>query len=83
MAISGAAASTNMGWRTLTNVRFLMALLNIRLGYWVPNIRHLDRIKGKGAGIEYFLAEITGRIRENMRYLNISDTSRTSVCTSC
>lgn len=73
MAISGAAASTNMGWRTLTNLRFLMALLNIRLGYWVPNIRHLDRIKAKGAGIEYLLAEITGRIQENMRYLNISD----------
>jgi hypothetical protein len=73
MAISGAAASTNMGWRTLTNIRFLMALLNIRLGYWIPNIRYLDRVKARGAGFGYFLAEITGRIQENMRYLNISD----------
>jgi hypothetical protein len=73
MAISGAAASTNMGWRTLTNVRFLMALLNIRLGYWIPNIRRLDQIKANGAGLGYFLAEITGRIQEDMKYLNISD----------
>jgi hypothetical protein len=73
MAISGAAASTNMGWRTLTNVRFLMALLNIRLGYWIPNIRYLDCVKASGAGLGYFLAEITGRIQEHMRYLNISD----------
>jgi len=73
MAISGAAASTNMGWRTLPNYRFLMALFNVRLGYWLPNLRRLDQVKVRGVGPAYFLAEITGRIQENMKYLNVSD----------
>ena len=73
MAISGAAASTNMGWRTLPNYRFLMALFNVRLGYWLPNLRCLDQVRVRGVGPAYFLAEITGRIQENMKYLNVSD----------
>jgi hypothetical protein len=73
MAISGAAASTNMGWRTLPNYRFLMAVFNVRLGYWLPNIRLLEKIVSRGVGPFYFLAEITGRMQENMKYLNISD----------
>ena len=73
MAISGAAASTNMGWRTLPNFRFLMAVFNVRLGYWLPSVRHLDKGAARGVGPAYFLAEITGRIQENMKYLNISD----------
>jgi hypothetical protein len=35
MAISGAAASTNMGWQTLHQYRMLMAIFNVRLGYWM------------------------------------------------
>ena len=73
MAISGAAASTNMGWRTLPNYRFLMALFNVRLGYWLPSVRRLNQVRSRGVGPGYFLAEITGRIQENMKYLNISD----------
>ena len=73
MAISAAAASTNMGWRTLPNYRFLMALFNVRLGYWLPNLRRLDQVKVRGVGPAYFLAEVTGRIQENMKYLNVSD----------
>jgi hypothetical protein len=72
-AISGAAASTNMGWRTLPNYRFLMALFNVRLGYWIPSVRRLDQVRRRGVGPAYFLAEITGRIQENMKYLNVSD----------
>jgi Patatin-like phospholipase len=73
MAISGAAAAPNMGWRTLANYRFLLALFNVRLGYWIPSVRQLDKIRTRGVGPRYFLAEITGQINENMRYLNISD----------
>jgi hypothetical protein len=73
MAISGAAAAPNMGWRTLANYRFLLALFNVRLGYWIPSIRQLDKVRTRGVGPRYFLAEITGKINENMRYLNISD----------
>ena len=73
MAISAAAASTNMGWRTLPNFRFLMAVFNVRLGYWIPSVRHVGKGMARGVGPAYFLAEITGRIQENMKYLNISD----------
>jgi hypothetical protein len=37
IAVSGAAASPNMGSRTPTSaLAMLMTLLNVRLGYWVP-----------------------------------------------
>jgi hypothetical protein len=37
MAISGAAASPNMGYYTSGVVAFVMTLFNVRLGYWMPN----------------------------------------------
>ena len=37
MAISGAAASPNMGAQSLRILTPTLALLNIRLGYWMPN----------------------------------------------
>ena len=43
MAISGAATSPNMGSLTLRPIVFLMSLLNIRLGYWLPNPRSYRR----------------------------------------
>jgi hypothetical protein len=37
MAISGAAAAPNMGTTTFKPLAFIMTMLNIRLGYWLPN----------------------------------------------
>jgi hypothetical protein len=37
MAISGAAANPNMGYVSTPALTFLMALLNARLGVWLPN----------------------------------------------
>ncbi len=37
VAISGAAASSNMGYHSSTSVSFLMTLLNARLGWWLRN----------------------------------------------
>lgn len=37
VAISGAAISPSMGKMTKAPIRFLMALLNVRLGVWLPN----------------------------------------------
>ena len=37
MAVSGAAASPNMGRYTNGLLTFLMTVLNVRLGYWIPN----------------------------------------------
>jgi hypothetical protein len=39
MAISGAAVSPNMGYNSSPGVAFLMALFNVRLGWWLPNPR--------------------------------------------
>lgn len=36
MAISGAAANPNMGYFSSALIRFPMALLNMRLGWWLP-----------------------------------------------
>lgn len=38
MAISGAAISPTMGRFTLPSLRLIMALLNLRLGVWIPNL---------------------------------------------
>jgi hypothetical protein len=37
MAISGAAASPNMGYHSSPSVTFLLAALNVRLGWWLGN----------------------------------------------
>lgn len=37
IAISGAAASPNMGYHTSTLVAFVMSFFNVRLGWWMPN----------------------------------------------
>ncbi|MEN9893646.1 MAG: hypothetical protein RLY78_3941 [Pseudomonadota bacterium] len=39
MAISGAAASPNMGYHSSTLVAMVMSLFNVRLGWWLPNPR--------------------------------------------
>jgi hypothetical protein len=43
MAISGAAVSANMGARTVRLLSPTLALLNIRLGYWLRNPRDLAK----------------------------------------
>jgi hypothetical protein len=37
MAISGAAASSNMGYHSSPSISFLLTLLNVRLGWWLGN----------------------------------------------
>jgi hypothetical protein len=37
MAISGAAASPNMGYHSSPGIAFLLALFNVRLGWWLGN----------------------------------------------
>ncbi len=74
MALSGAAASAHMGAMTFGGFVFWMSLLNIRLGYWLPNPRHLGRIR-KGAGVRPFSlwSEIRGGLDESKDFVNLSD----------
>jgi hypothetical protein len=73
MAISGAAAAPNMGFHTLPQFRFLMALFNVRLGYWIPNLGKSKPPSGRGVGLAYLLREMAGQMNENLRFLNLSD----------
>jgi hypothetical protein len=70
MAISGAAASPLMGLGTMNHVRFWLALLNIRLGYWV---QQPDRRVKVPPGLLYLFREMTGWIDEKSSRLNLSD----------
>lgn len=74
MAISGAAASTNMGSKTLKKMRFLMTLFNVRLGYWMrrPGKDSLPA-PFNGPGPLYFLREMVGAVHERTHYVNLSD----------
>ena len=80
MAISGAAAAPNAGVATLKSLVFIMTLLNIRLGYWIPNplvaneASWLTRMGlRRGPGPKYLLKESLGRLNTNGRFMNVSD----------
>lgn len=76
MAISGAAASPHMGTLTSSRYMMLLAMLNIRLGYWVrrPHTYWADywRFKRPFAPL-YFLRELTGNMTEHTACVNVSD----------
>lgn len=88
VAIAGAAVSPSMGKMTRAPLRFLLALLNIRLGVWLPNPR---RVEARRARLEardkdptahpfhtrphpiYLVREMLGLNRLNDRYLYLTD----------
>ncbi|MDZ7343448.1 MAG: hypothetical protein ONA90_02915, partial [candidate division KSB1 bacterium] len=78
MAISGAAAAPNMGTSTIKSLVFILALLNIRLGYWLPNPfvqRKPWYLRGPllGVGPLFLMKEFFSKIDEKSRYVNLSD----------
>ncbi len=80
MAISGAAAAPNMGTTTLKPLILIMILLNLRLGYWLPNPRMvtdaswLGRLAlRRGPGPKYVLKEALGHVHGRGRYVYVSD----------
>jgi hypothetical protein len=74
IAISGAAASPNMGYHTSAPVSFLMTLFNARLGWWFPNTGISDcQQPSPTFSLWYLLKELFGTANENSNYLAISD----------
>ena len=86
MAISGAAAAPNMGRVTTRSLTFIMALLNIRLGYWAQNPTVFDPGRKKSlwarfcnafcsnkVGPFFLLKEMVGLVNEKSAYVNLSD----------
>ncbi|MCC7276382.1 MAG: hypothetical protein IT561_27200 [Alphaproteobacteria bacterium] len=78
MAISGAAVSSNMGKASVRPLSFTLALLNLRLGYWLPNPAWLR--DGRGRGIvaaarlrSYIFAEAFGRLDERSAKVYLTD----------
>jgi hypothetical protein len=57
MAISGAAVSPNMGYNSSPGVAFLMALFNVRLGWWMANPIWVSVIAGARNSVESLIAK--------------------------
>jgi Patatin-like phospholipase len=77
MAVSGAAANPNMGSYTSGALRFLMGLLNVRLGVWLgnpgtPGDKVFDQHGPRRALVPLF-AELFGWTRPQDAYVNLSD----------
>jgi hypothetical protein len=82
MAISGAAASSNMGSSSIRPLTPTLALLNVRLGYWLKNPRFYSpsaEFNPHGSKMLDFMSrfylwsEITGRLYENSDEVYLTD----------
>jgi hypothetical protein len=74
VAISGAAASPNMGFNTSPLVAFLLTMFNVRLGWWFPNPgRSLWNRPGLNFSLYYLVRELFGVADETNYFVNVSD----------
>ena len=75
VAVSGAAASPNMGYHTSPGLAFLMTIFNVRLGWWAGNPRHRKtwRRLGPAYGLFYLFREIFPSTNDEMSYVYLSD----------
>ncbi len=73
MAISGAAASPQMGTSTHKVLRALLTLLNVRLNRWMPNPNPAFYKRTMVLWPWYFIKELMGGTRESDNLLNLSD----------
>lgn len=79
IAISGAAAAPNMGTTTNRALVFIMTLLNIRLGYWLPNPSAVNaklwfkHFRLGAAKPTLIWKEALGRLDEKGTHVNVSD----------
>lgn len=78
LAVSAAAISPNMGEKTKPLLTFLLAMLNLRLGYWLPSPTAAvaqENVWLHPVGPVYFFLEMLGLGSgpERYRYVNLSD----------
>jgi hypothetical protein len=84
MAISAAAAAPNMGANTSRAMVALMTLLNVRLGYWVPNPGQIEAAGGaaktsecgRGLPFRQVFAEEIADVRSRWRNLAVGSSAR-------
>jgi hypothetical protein len=72
MAISGAAAAPQMGLGTMRQLTFWLALLNIRLSYWLRDPRRTSQIFSTPT-LWHLFQEMFGFAHEKGHFLNLSD----------
>jgi hypothetical protein len=83
VAISAAAAAANAGRNTNPALRFLLSLVNVRLGYWLPNPRIVctpryapvggKRPRFPEPGAWHLLSEMVGALGTKSAFINLSD----------
>jgi uncharacterized membrane protein YhdT len=74
VAISGAAASPNMGYHSSPAITFIMTLFNARLGSWFGNPRRKNwRDSGPHSAFDSIIREALGRTNESSPYIYLSD----------
>jgi hypothetical protein len=75
VAVSGAAASPNMGAKTLTSsLTILMTFLNVRLGYWAPTPNKLDwRVPKARLWPFYMMREFLSQTNDLSTYCYLTD----------
>jgi hypothetical protein len=75
MAISGAAASPNMGYHSSPALTFLMTVFNVRLGHWSPNPANnrVWTLHDPPFGGNYLLRELFGLTRHTSPFVYLSD----------
>jgi hypothetical protein len=75
MAISGAAASPNMGFYSSPPVAFLMTVFNVRLGQWLgnPRRRNTSRRPTPRLGLWWLINELLGGTNDESSYVYLSD----------
>jgi hypothetical protein len=78
MAVSGAAASSNMGSSTIKSLVPTLAILNVRLGYWLTNPAKVAGTLQKALIWRlfdklYFLKELLGLLSEDSETVYLTD----------
>jgi len=78
IAVSGAAASSNMGSATVKPLVPTLAILNIRLGYWITNPSKVAGTLHKNVFLRlfdkaYFLKELFGLLTEDSETVYLTD----------
>ena len=74
VAISGAAANSNMGYHSSPAFSFLMTMFNVRLGWWLGNPGSKSYAsEGPTLAIMPLLNEMMGNTTDESTYVNLSD----------
>lgn len=77
VAISGAAASPNMGYHSSPPLAFLLTLFNVRLGWWLGNPgaagENSYKLDGPARAIAPLLNEMFGQTTDDKAYVYLSD----------